>query len=129
MVYRTRSAGPTSGYFNVSFVQIQTGKGERYRELWEKYAKPVYEELFNNGTILAYGLDAEWVHTDDPGYRFSWFAAPSADAVDKVNAAFDAAREKVSPEARGAIFAAFADATVPGSHRDSFERLTHYAHK
>ena len=121
MAYRTRSTAPTSGYFYVSFAQVQPGKGEEYRELWDQFAKPVFEELFNNGTILAYGLDAEYVHTDDPGYRFSWYATPSADAVDKVNAALDPARQK--------IMSALAEAIVVGSHRDSFERLTHYAHK
>jgi len=129
LIYKARSAGPTSGYVWAGTTKVQPGKGREWRELWEKYAKPTYDELLANGTISRYVVEVEHVHTEDPGWRFIVYVAPNAEAVDKVRAAFVALGEKRSSEENRAISDAFAEVTVAGAHWDFFGRVTNYAHK
>ncbi len=127
--FRARSMQATSGYLWVSVSQVQPGKAREWRELWDKYTKATYDELQANGTISGYWVEVEHVHTQNPGWRYIAYVAPSADAVDKVREAFAALERKRSPEENRAIGAAFADVIVPGSHWDYFARVTNYAHK
>ncbi len=129
VLHRSKTASGTNGYLWVSSTQVQPGKGQEWRELWDKYNKPVYDELLANGTILAYWIDVEQVHTDNPNWRYVVYLAPNADAFEKINAAFEAAAQKRGPDANRGIGRAFADVTVAGVHRDYFARVTHYAQK
>jgi len=54
---------------------------------------------------------------------------PDADALDKVRAAFDAAREKRTPEERRAISQSFAELTDAAAHRDSQSSVICYSVK
>jgi hypothetical protein len=129
LIHRSRSVSPTSGYVWVSYNQVQPGKAREWRELWEKYTKPVFDELLANGTFSMYEVQVEQVHTDDPGGRFVVYVAPSADAADKVRAAFAALSQKRGEVETRAIAGAFADVTVPGTHRDFFAQVVIYATK
>ncbi len=129
VVYRSKTARATSGFAWVSTTYAQPGKNQQWRELFDKYTKPTYEKLFADGTILGYGADAEFVHTETPGARYTWYLAPSAEAVDKVNAELAAAAQSSTPEERRAVAAAFAEVGVAGSHRDGLDRILVYVHK
>lgn len=125
-----RRAGTGSGaYLWVSSTKVQPGKGQQWRELWDKYTKPVYDELVANGTIAMLSLDVEQVHTDESGWRYAVYIVPNADGLDKVRAAFDAAAQKRGPEANRGVGEAFAAVTVAGAHRDYFARVLNYAQK
>ena len=106
---------------------MQPGKAQDYQELWDKYTKPVLEQLYKDGAVTAYGVDTELVHTGDPTLRFFWQVLPDADALDKVEAAFDAAREKRTPEERRAIGQSFAELTDAAAHRDSRSNIVFYS--
>ncbi len=129
LVYRVRPGLASSGYFQLSYTQVQPGKGRQWRELWDKYMKPTLEQLLADGTIAGYGIDVEHVHTRSAGGRYSWVFVPNAEALDKVEAAFEAARGNVTPEAGRGIAAAFAEVTVPEAHRDTLERVVDYVHR
>ena len=101
----------------------------RITGLYDKYTKPVLEQLYADGAVTAYGVDAEVVHTGDPGLRFFWQVLPDADALDKVEAAYAAARAKRSPEERRSIGMAFAELTDPTAHRDSQANVIYYSAK
>jgi len=125
LVYRVRPGTVTAGYLQISYTQVQAGKGQEWRALWEKYSRPVLENLYENGAIAGYGIDVEHVHTGDPGGRFTWILFPNAEALDKAEAAFEAARQKnpmPSPSP-------FLEVTVAGAHRDMLERVVHYVRK
>jgi hypothetical protein len=77
--------------------------------------------------VTAYGIDAELVHTSDPGLRFFWQLMPDAAAMDKVEAAFAAAREKRSPEERRAVGMAFNELRDPEARRDSESQILCYS--
>jgi hypothetical protein len=128
-LHRSRAASGSNAYLWVSTTQVQPGKGEEWRELFDKYNKPVYDELLTNGTISAYWVEVEQVHTDNPNWRNVVYVAPNADALDKVGAAFQAAGQKRGPDANRAVGRAFADVSVAGAHRDYFARVISYGQK
>jgi len=125
LIHRGSTTDTTTGYLYVSIVKVQPGRGQAWRAVWEKYFKPTYDELLANGTILAYEVSIQYVHTQDPRYRYVWYITPSADAEDKVNEAYTAVFEKEAP----AIFAALSAVAIRSEHRDVFRRVLSYAHK
>ncbi len=127
--HRSKAASGSNGYLWVNATQIQPGKGQQWRELWDKYNKPYFEELHASGTLLAYWIDVEQVHTENPGWVYVVYTAASADAVDKVGSGLAARAQKRSPEENRAIGEAFAGVTVAGTHRDFFARVSHYSQK
>jgi hypothetical protein len=129
LVHKVRPANQDKGYDMASFFTVKPGKGPEYLELWNKYNKPTLEQLLAEGTISAYGLDVEQVHTNSPLERVMWFVMPNAEALDKIEAAFEAARNKVDAVERRAIGALFAEVTEPGTHRDAMFRIIRYAAK
>jgi len=126
---RAKAGSQANGYLWVGAYQVQPGKGREWRDLWDKNSKPLVEELFANGTISAYWVEGEQVHTDNPGWIYVVWTAPNADAVDKFFAAATARSQKRSAEENRAIGDAFAAVSVAGTHRDFFARVTHYAQK
>lgn len=126
---RTRPGSGTNGFLWVNWAQVQPGKGQQWRELFEKYNKPVYDELLANGTITHYNLQERYVHTDNPNWRIVVYVTPNAEGIDKVRAAFDAAAQKRGPEANRAVAQAFAEVTVAGVHRDYAARVLSYGQK
>ena len=129
VIHRGKTAGPAGGYLSVAGWLVKPGKGQEWRKVWEKNFQPVMDELLANGTLLSYGLDTEYSHTMDPGWHFAFTVSPSADAEDKVSAAFRAAFEKKSEEEMAALRKAFLEMTVAEAHRDMWALLSAYAHK
>jgi hypothetical protein len=125
VVYRARTTAATSGYLYVSSVKVKPGMGQAWEALGKKYFHPVLDELLKSGTLLGYGVDTEYVHTDDPAWRSVWYITPSADGEDKVRAAIDAVFEREG----ATILPALSASTLPSEHRDSFWRVKSYAHK
>jgi hypothetical protein len=125
--YRMRTTTLSEGYDVTRMNRVKAGKGTQYRELWQKHSRPVFEQLFKENTVTAFGLDAEYIHTEEPGLRVVWFVVPNAEALDKVDAAFATARKKLSKEENEAITRAFADVIVEGSHRDGMYMIRSYA--
>ncbi len=126
---RRKPGNGTHAYLLVSSTKVQPGKGQEWRELYDKYTKPGYEEAFSNGLLVSFWIDVEQIHTDDPGWRYSVLLYPSADAMDKFGAAGQAAAAKRGAEANQAIGRMFADVTVAGVHRDYFARVIAYGQK
>ncbi len=125
LIHRGSTTDTTSGYLYISVYKVQPGRGQAWRALWEKYFKATCDELLANGTLLAYEVSVQYIHTDDPRTRIIWYVLPSADAEDKMNAAFTAVFEKEAP----AIFAALSAVEIRSEHRDYFRRVLSYAHK
>jgi hypothetical protein len=105
-----------------SFIKVKRGKGSEWRKLFEKYTQPVLDKLMEDGILYGYGVDVEWIHTDDPGWRAIWVLTTSLSAFDKLEAAFRAASQGRSEEEREAIDRKFRKITEGGSHRDSLWR-------
>jgi hypothetical protein len=127
--FKNRTVKADKGYGEVSAQKLLPGKAQEYQDLWDKYTKPVLEQLYKDGAVTAYGVDTELIHTSDQAFRFYWQLMPDADALDKVEAAFEAARQKRTPEERKAIGLAFAELRDPAGHRDSQTNIVFYSAK
>ncbi len=128
-LHKAKAGSGFGGYLSVSSYLIQPGKGQQWRQLWDKYQQPVLDELLASGVLVFYWINTERVHTTDPGLRFVVRGSASAEAEDKVAAAFAAAAGKRSAEENRAISAAFEEVLQAGTHRDFFLRLIAWAHK
>jgi len=127
--HEAKPANLDDGYFFSMMYRVKPGKGRDYNKAWEAYVKPVYEQLLADGTIVAYGLDTELIHTTKPGGRAGWYIISNMEADEKVEAAFDASWEKMSETERDARQALFRGLTEEGAHRDDMTRIIHYSHK
>lgn len=126
VAYHNRPVKTDKGYETVSVQKVQPGKADDYLALYDKHMKPVLEQLYKDGALTAYGVDAELVHTGDTAYRYFWQVLPDADAFDKVQAAYAAVRSKRTPEERRTISQAFAEVSDPSAHRDSQSNVIVY---
>ncbi len=88
------------GYLAVSSYLLKAGKAQEWKALWEKGSKPVLDDLLAKGALIAYSVDVEDVHTDNPMWRMVVTVSPTAEADDQYVAAFDAASAKLTPEER-----------------------------
>jgi hypothetical protein len=109
-------------YTNYASVKVKPGQGDDYLALYKKYTASVLDPLVADGTIYGYGLDREDFHTEEPQWRFIWIVVPNLAAFDKVDAAFEAAREGLSRAERSIMENQFREKAEPGAHRDYFFR-------
>lgn len=123
LIHRARTGGAGEGFLWVSAWKVQPGRDVQWREVWDRYVKPIYDDLLASGTISMYQLAAEHAHTEDPDLRYVIYLAPSVASVEQVAAAFATLSQD------RAIAAALAEVNVPGTHRDLFARVLHFAQK
>jgi hypothetical protein len=128
-IRQSRAGSGTNGFLRVNNTMVQAGKGQQWRELWEKYNKPLFDEMLASGAILGYWVGGEQVHTEDPGGVFIAFLTPNAEGVDSFFKGAAARGQKRSAEENRAIGEAFAGVTVGSAHRDSYARVLNYGVK
>jgi hypothetical protein len=85
--------------------------------LSKKLIVPLLEKLFADGTLREYEVDTQAIHTEAPGSFTIIYLAASAEGLDKVNAALDAAI-KADPLG-GVAFGSMVDITA---HHDELGR-------
>jgi len=78
---------------------------------------PLFEKLLADGAIVEYEIDEEMIHTESPGQFFIYYLAPTAEGLDKVDAAV---RESI--KGNGLIGPAFGSMIDFKPHRDSLLR-------
>lgn len=104
-------------YFWISLVRVLPGKAVEYRQLWEKYTKPVYDKLVADAAILGYEFGTEEARTTDAFSHFVSVSLPDLAAREKVRAAFAAANQARSEETRRQITQSFLGVTDPTASR------------
>lgn len=124
-VVRGRTTKMTSGYLQVALDQIQPGQGQAFNAYLEKTARPIIEPLFTSGAVTSFGVDTEFIHTNDPNIRVRWVVLPDAAGLDKVADAAMAANRTQSPADRDEL----TKILVPGAHRDELWQITAFASK
>ena len=125
----SRSASGNDGIFYLNSTLLQPGKRDEWREWWDKYQKPMYDQFLRDGLITSYEIDTGEVHTMDAGWVYLAYVSPSLEAVDKINNAFRLRVEKRASEENQAINSALQAIVVAGSHRDYMARANSYASK
>ena len=124
-----KPAEGTLPFTHISATRVKPGKSQEFREMFEKYAKPVYERLLAEGVINGYSLDQEAEHGDDPGGRFTVTILPNLAARDKMIAAFEEENKRRTEQERQAVTARFLELTEAGAHRDHLLRAIVFAWK
>lgn len=94
-------------YVRYNFVKAKPGKAQALRSAWDKYNKPVLDKLVADGVVLAYGYSIEEVKTTGDFTHFVWYAVASLGDLEKIRNAYNADRDRRSPEEREAITEAF----------------------
>ncbi len=105
---------------------MKPGHGQDFLKAWEAWAKPVYDQLLADGTIVSYSLNTEYYHTEAPGLLTAWYLIEDMAMDEKVSAAFEAAWGKPDEIDRKARQAYIRSLLVEGAHRDVMNRVLYY---
>ncbi|HVT96706.1 MAG TPA: hypothetical protein VHE33_04315 [Acidobacteriaceae bacterium] len=112
--YNKKSGSYKNAYTWVAMYQLKPDAGDDAVEMLSRNViAPFLEKLFADGTILEYEIDEQAVHSQAPGTFSVVWVSPTAEGVDKVNAAlFETVK------AQPMIEPAFGSATKNSAHRD-----------
>ena len=112
--YNWRSGSVKGAYTSVSAYQLKAdAPDDAVDTLSKNLVAPLLEKLLADGTIAEYEIDTQAVHTRTPGEFIIVYVAPTAEGLDKVNAAI---RETLkSNPLDGPAFSSMVDY---GPHRD-----------
>jgi hypothetical protein len=90
--YNWHSGSYKTGYSHGAFYKLKpTAPDDAVDVLSKNVFEPVLEKLLADGSIAEYDIDEEAIHTQSPDSFWMFYFAPTADGVDKVNAAIRAA--------------------------------------
>jgi hypothetical protein len=102
-------------YTRVALWQVERARWSDFVEWFETYDQPVMEQLFADGTVVEWGLDASSLHRPDGYTHGTWFSSTSLADLEAVLDAFDADMEARGDEGADAL----ADfASMITGHRD-----------
>jgi hypothetical protein len=119
-IYNSRSGTYDGAYLSGSAWKVKPGQMENFTAIVKAMVVPVLEKELAAGALASYSVDTQDYHTGEPGIVEVVSIATDATAVDKVDAAFEAAFSKdteIGP-ALGAL-------TVRDSHRDFLYVVKH----
>jgi hypothetical protein len=119
----------TNGIFCLNSTLLLPRRQAQWREWWDKYQKPMYDQFLAEGRITSYEVDTGEIHTMDANWVYLAYVAPNFEALDKIDNAFRIRVEKRAAEENQAINSALDAIVVAGSHRDYLARATSYAAK
>jgi hypothetical protein len=120
----THAGATAGGFLSVNRQEIRPGQGKDWKEMWEKYRKPVLDELVAQGALASYAIQVEDVHTASNAYRYLVTVSTSPEAEDQIDAAWSAAGDKLSEAEQAALGRVNRELTVPESHRDYLAKIT-----
>lgn len=126
--YGSRPSNLSGGFAFGTRTRVRRGKGPEFREMWEECAKPIYDALLAEGTIVAYNVGTDYIHStaDSLGSTWTWYILENLEADEKVEAAFEAARNALGKADRAARQHYFWSLIEKESHRDDFTRVHHF---
>jgi len=111
------------GYYHAAYVQVTRDKHRAYHSYWDNRVKPIYQKLFEEGVVVAYGLSTETITTDHPTGHWSWYVVADADGLDAVDAAFDASWEEEDAEGRRARWTSIMDVVEEDTYRETMTSI------
>lgn len=90
---RRQTVSNATGYLLVGFYQSKPGDGQAFESLLLKDVKPFLDSPVANGTLLAYSLDTEDIHSSAPGGYNIALLFPDGAAKDKFYEELSAAQK------------------------------------
>lgn len=124
-----RAPAGVKPYTQVSYFKANPGKGLDLNKGFEKYFKPIYDKLVDDGVILAYEFADEAIHSQGMSSRWVILQVADLAALDKAEAAIAAARAAMSPAERSIMLSAGREAIDDSAHRDHLYHAAFFASK
>lgn len=119
-----KTVSNATGYLRVGFYQAKPGESEALQDLLVKKLKPMLDSAVADGTLLAYNLDMEDIHTFGTGDYHVALLFPDGAAIDTFYSHLESSA-KSDPTILGALDAL----TIAKEHHDGLSRLTAFQHK
>jgi hypothetical protein len=111
--YNWKSGKTTNGYIHSATYMVKPdAPAGTVDTLSKSMIVPLLEKLLADGSISAYQVATQAIHTEDPGMFFVFYVAPKADGLDKVTAALTVL------QSNSIQMGAFYAATDTSAHRD-----------
>lgn len=116
--YNWRAGTVKGGYIHGAWYKLKPDAPNNAVETLSKsFIAPLLEKLMADGTVQAYQVAEEAIHTADPAMFFIFYITPNSQGLDKTNAALRAALGENA--LAGPAFASMVDASA---HRDDLGR-------
>ncbi len=122
---RSVAATLDDGYFQGHSVKLLAEKHRDFMSYWKNRMAPIYEQLLDDGAIVAFGVSSEGVVTESPSMLSWWCVMADADGFDKVEAAFDASWGGMDSEGRRARWLSIMDTVEADSYRSWVTTIDH----
>jgi hypothetical protein len=107
----------------VGMVKVKPGAGPQFEKAFEKYNKPLFDQLVADGKATSWALGYELAGPG--GYDYAiWITAPGWAGIGDVEAAFDARYEGMSEEELAAMIEDWVAAIEPGADQTQLLRHT-----
>ncbi len=113
--------------FNLDLVK--PGKMQSYLGAFRSTQKPILDQLVKDGVVCSYSLDVEDFHSMTPGSTWGIVTIPDLAAMDKLDAAFEAAEAKLAAGDRAARQLQRVDQVDLSKHEDSISTSVIYKSK
>jgi hypothetical protein len=118
--YNWRPGTYKGAYTRVAMYKLKPDVPEHAIETLSKsFMVPLLEKLLADGSLIEYEIDTEAIHTEAPGTFWVDVISPTADGLDKLNAAL---RERAKTNPLGGP--AFESMVDSAAHRDSLSSST-----
>lgn len=103
-------------YTRVALWQVPRARWEEFTDYYTEHDKPVMEQLFKDGAITEWGIDAMSIHKSDGYTHSTWFSAESWEQLESVWDAYDAYWKKMGKDKAKKLDLQFASMVT--KHRD-----------
>jgi len=123
-IHNGKAGASGTGMLWVAQLTVKPGQTDEFTDLFESGLRPLFEEQMAAGSILAYWLSFQAVHTEDPSGVSIAYIMPNAAAVDKFQGALAAYQAK-NPEVSTAMMSTM----DYSAHRDSLYELLGFGMK
>lgn len=119
-MYGFRPGATRNGYLWVGHFVIKPDHTQDWIQVFGTFIRPALDGLLAEGTVVAYQLDTEFVHTATGANTLSYaYITAAPDGIDKVRAAINAAEAKNT-----AIAGAIGPLEEPTGHYDSLAQVS-----
>lgn len=82
----------------IAAYKVRPGRGGDFLNYARSNWQPIFERLRSDGTVLAWGVDTRYVHSSGEPQHSVWWTVPDYAALDRVEAALEALRQRLSAQ-------------------------------
>jgi hypothetical protein len=79
--------GVTPRYMSLSYWKAHPGMDQKMTEMYKKSVSPIMDAMVADGTVQAYGIATQELHTDSEWTHVSWASIADLDAMDTMSQA------------------------------------------